>query len=442
MRRLLRAVAVRLLAALTRGVLAKYQPTVVAVAGSVGKTTTRRAIYVGLQGSFFVWEARHSLNSEFGVPLAVFGLPEAPANAFGWWRALWRGLVLRWTNQPYPELLVLEFGEDHPGDLRYLCDLVRPQVGVVTSVAPAHLKEFKTVEAVTEEMRTLLAALPSDGFAVLNADDPFVAALATQSQAPVALVGFSERAEIRAHDATLLIPKRPVDAMQASPPPQLTAKLTVEGQKHALVLPGFIAPHQIFSALAAIAVGRAFEVPIEPLLKRLRSLRPFKGRMRLLAGVRGSLLIDDSYNSSPRAVEAALDVVKKFPTVKRRIVVLGVMNELGEVSGEHHVTVGHAVGQVADRFVVTETPGIGYTRVAHDYGLGARSGGMAREQIVFVPDAEAAGAWLKEHLRPRDLALIKGSQVARLEKAVAAALAEPDRASELLVRQNAFWQRR
>lgn len=442
MRRPLRHLFVALLAWLTRGILSRYQPTVVAVAGSVGKTMTREAIFIALQGTYFVWEAHGSLNSEIGVPLAVFGIAETPPNARGWLGAVARGVRLRFRQRPYPEVLVLEFGEDHPGDIRYLTNLVRPKVGAITAIAPAHLKEYRTLEAIREDLATLAAALPSDGFLVLNADDENVRSLSERTQATVATVGFSASAEIRATDVTLLVPRKPVDAMQSTGKTQLAVRATLEGKAVTLALEEFIAPHQVPSVLVALAVGRAFGISAEECIERFKRLRPFKGRMRLLPGLHGSQLIDDTYNASPTAVRAALDVVAKFPIVKRRLAVLGAMNELGASSAAEHRAIGRRVAEVADQFVIVATAGAGYDQPAEDYARGARDGGLDESAIVVVRDALAAGAWLRTHLRANDLALLKGSQIVRLEKAVAAALAYPERAPDLLVRQSAFWQQR
>ncbi len=441
MRRLLRSLFTSVLTALARGVLAKYRPTVIAVAGSVGKTLTREAIYQALRGSFLVWEAHHSLNSEIGVPLAIFGVRDRPTSPAGWLRAIWTGTRLRFRYRPYPELLVLELGEDHPGDIASLCALVQPRVGVVTAVGSAHLRQFKTTAAIAEEMAALLSALPEDGFAVLNADDPAVVALADRTAATVATVGFSREAEIRAQGAILLLPKKSVDALEIPIPPRLQSTVMLEGEKVDLTLRGFVAPHQVLSALAALAVGRSFGIPAADLLARLRTLNPFKGRMHYLNGLRGCAIIDDSYNASPAAVQAALTVVEKFPAVKRRIIVLGVMDEIGETSPREHRTIGAAVAGTADIFVAVAQPGKDYSSPAEDYRDGAREAGLDEDAIITVSDSRAAGEWLAEHVRPGDLVLIKGSQVARMERTVAAVLGDPEQASSLLVRQDAFWLR-
>lgn len=443
MRRLLKLPFIAVLAVLARAVLRRYQPTVIAVAGSVGKTTTREAIFRVLQGSATVWQAHGSLNSEFGTPLAIFGVREAPAGAVGWLTALGRGMGWLVKRRPYPELLVLEFGEDHPGDIAWLTRLAPPTVGVVTAVAAAHLAAFGTVEAVADEMRALVAALPEDGFAVLNADDPRVRALAPASPAPVALVGFGREAEaVRASEVVLELPRRTVDATRPPGAHRLTARVTVEGERQHLVLSEFIAPHQLFSALAALAVGRAFDVDLATAVKRLATLKPQRGRMRLLAGRQGSWLIDDSYNASPTAVHAALGVLAKFPGVKRRIVVLGAMSELGPSALAAHDDVGGAVAAVADAAVFVGTPGVDIADPAKRYRTAAESAGLKPAAITVVPDAAAAGAWLVAHLTFGDVALVKGSQVARLEKAVAPVLAEPALAGELLCRHGAFWRTR
>lgn len=442
MRRFLKRPVIAILTALARAVLRRYRPTIIAVAGSVGKTTTREAIFTVLHGSAMVWEAHGSLNSELGTPLAIFGIREAPAGAGGWLRAVGRGWGLLLRRQPYPELLVLEFGEDHPGDIAWLTRLAPPTVGVVTSIAPAHLSYFKSVDAITEEMRAFVTAVPEDGFVVLNADDPRVAALADDAVAPVAFVGFSKTAEVRASDVVLELARRTLDVTRPGTTHRLTAKVTVGTEHHHLVMPDFIAPHQLMSALAAFAVGRSFGVDVATLLKRLATLKPQRGRMRLLVGRNGSWLIDDTYNASPTAVHAALNVLKKFPGAKRRIVVLGAMSELGTAALAAHDEVGAAVAEVADRAVFVAASGMDIEAPAERYRAAAEAAGLKPAAIAVVPDASAAGEWLVENVKLGDVVLVKGSQVVRLERAVAQVLADPTEVPQVLCRQGAFWRGR
>lgn len=429
-----RQLTVRILTWLARGVLRKYAPTVVAVTGSVGKTLTKEAIARVLVGSFSVWKSGANLNSEFGVPLAILGARDAPHTVREWLFAIRRGFGVRFGRPHYPALLVLEFAADRPGDIAHLAALARPRVGVVTAVGATHLERLGTVEQVAREKAALIRGLPDDGFALLSADDALVLKMREETSATVATFGLSKHAEIRADKVRLALTPRTLDAVQAAEPASVTGVVVVERQRHQLVLPGFAAPYQAMSALAAIGVGRAFGIELPAMLERLTTLRPLKGRMRLLPGINHAAILDDSYNASPKAVTAALEVLRAFPKAKRRIAVLGEMAELGASAQAAHQEMGRLAAQAADVLIAVG-------EAAKPYVDGALEAKMKGEAILTFGSPDEAGEWLREHLQQTDVVLVKGSQAARMEKAVAAALLEPDRAEEFLVRQSAYWER-
>ncbi len=435
MRRFLRVPFVRLLSWLARGVLQRYRPTVIAVTGSVGKTLTKEAIFHVLAGETSVWKSEHNLNTDVGVPLAIFGVPQVPHRLGEWWSSLGQGLRVRFSRTLYPELLVLEFAADRPRDIALLAKLARPTVGVVTAVGATHLLRFGTIENVAREKGALIQALPDDGFAVLNGDDPLVRNMRELTGATVATFGFSDEAEVRALKPKLVVRGRTLDAADTNEPAALSFSLWLEGKHYSVTMHGFAAPYQLLSALAAAAVARSFAIEPAAIVRRLETLRPLPGRMRLLTGVRHAAILDDSYNASPLAVQAALETLAAFPRAKRRIAVLGEMAELGAASGASHEEMGRVAAKCANLLIAVG-------QQAHGYIEGALAAQLDGDALLTAEDSLKAGEWLRQNLRSGDVVLIKGSQVARMEKAVAAALLEPDRARELLVRQDDFWRHR
>lgn len=435
MRRFLRAPLVRVLSWLAQGVLQRYCPTVIAVTGSVGKTLTKDAIFHVLAGETSVWKSEHNLNTDVGVPLAIFGVHRVPHRLGEWWSSFGRGLRVRFGRTLYPELLVLEFAADRPHDIAWLAKLARPTVGVVTAVGATHLLRFGTIASVAREKGALVQALPDDGFAVLNGDDPLVRNMRELTTATVATFGFSDEAEVRAIKPKVVVRGRTLDAAETNEPAALSFSLWLEGKHYPVTLHGFVAPYQLLSVLAAAAVARSFNIEPEAIMRRLETFRPLSGRMRLLTGVHHATILDDSYNASPLAVQAALETLAAFPKAKRRIAVLGEMAELGAASGASHEDMGRVAAECADVVVAVGHQARGYIEGA----LAAKMDGAA---LLTANDSAEAGEWLRQNLRPGDVVLVKGSQVARLEKAVAVALLEPDRATEWLVRQDDYWRHR
>lgn len=380
-----------------RRVLRRHRPTVVAVAGSVGKTTTRLAIASVLSQKFGpkLLPGRHNYNSEIGLPLAVFNqdVPASIMNPLAWLRVLAANerLIRRY---PY-EALVLEIGTDKPGDLAYFTRWLKPDIGVVTAVAPEHMEFFADLEAVAEEEFTLARAARH---AVLN--DRFVELRQLASKYGVEAEWYSES---------------DLHALWRQAEGELKAKAW---------------PRHIQQALgAAVAVGRQLGLGPEALRAGVEAFEGAPGRMRRFDGVGGSLIIDDTYNSSPQAVTAALETLKELPA-KRKIAVLGQMNELGDGSPGYHEAAGREASWVD--LLIT----IGNNANAY---LGPTSGLEKGQRWFAFTSPREAGAYLKKVLQAGDVVLVKGSQNGVFaEECVKEILADPAEAAKL-VRQSSEW---
>ena len=418
-----------------RAVLRKYKPKVVAVTGSVGKTSTKDAIYAVLAKSYRVRKSEKSFNSEIGLPLTVLGAPNAWNNPFRWLANIVDGLFLIWFDTPYPEWLVLEVGADRSGDIRSLSGWLPVDIAVITRLpeVPVHVEFFDSPEAVVEEKASLIDAIKPGGVLALFADDPRTLGLQHRLPAPDARIitfGFEEGADVRGEHVALLR-----EEGSETWPIGMTATITADGVSVPLEVAGAVGPHAFLPALAAAAVGRALDKHLSDIVGALESYDPPPGRMRLVPGIKHTLIVDDTYNASPAATVAALDTLAMIAPNGRKIFAIGDMLELGRHSVEEHRKVGAHAAATAD-FLVT----VGFR--ARDIAAAALDNGMSENNILQFEDAGKAGRELQNLLKEGDCILVKGSQSIRMERVVEEVMAEPTEAPRLLVRQDAEWKRR
>ena len=413
-----------------RAVLARYKPRAIAVTGSVGKTTTKDAIYTVLSGSLHIRKSEKSFNSEIGVPLTILGCENAWKNPIKWAGNIIRGLVLIIVPQSYPAWLVLEVGADRPGDIRRIARWLRPDIAVLTGVPeiPVHVEYFASPEALAREKRALVEYVRQGGKLVINGDDTRMVELCAEFRGMMIKYGFEEGNDfVGSHEEVLY---------EGGRPSGVRFRVEHAGSSLPVSVAGALGRPRIYGALAALAVGEIAGVDAVSSAKELAAWAPPPGRMRIISGVNGSTIIDDTYNSSPAAALSALDTLKEVGA-KRRIAVLGDMLELGKYAAEAHRNVGKRAGKIADLLIT-----VGFRSRA--LGEAALDAGMDENDIREYEQNESkrAGGELKAQLREGDVVLIKGSQSMRMERTVLELMAEPDRAAELLVRQDAEWKTR
>jgi len=431
-----------ILAHLARAVVRRQRPMIVGITGSVGKTSTREAIRVVLAADRNVRSAPKNYNNEIGLPTAIIG-GRAPGRSPARWVALVaRGLALgAFRELRYPDALVLEYGADRPGDIAYLTRIARPTVGVITAVGPAHTELFRSVERVIAEKRRLIAALPRDGVAVLNRDSEDVYGMRDRTRARVVTYGFHAEADIRGVEYQITYgdqqpaTSRQLQAVGNRVPTGIAFKVVAGGSAVPIHLTGCIGRGHALSALAAAAVGVSQGMHLVEIAHALAAYEPPLGRMRLLEGVKQTMLIDDTYNASPLAVTVALDALAEVATEGRTFVILGDMLELGALTEPMHRHVGELVASRAVASFVTVGEAMRHA------ANGARGAGMDADRVFEFPDPRAAARFVQDRLAPGDVVLVKGSQGMRMERAVAELVAEPLRAADLLCRQDAEWLR-
>ena len=435
MRNLLKSLVVAVLTWQARAVLRKYSPKIVAITGSVGKTSTKDAIFTALSKRFHVRKSEKSFNSEVGIPLTVLGAPNAWNNPLRWLINFFDGLMLIVFDAKYPEWLVLEVGADRPGDIQNVAKWLKVDVAVITRLpeVPVHVEFFDSVEQVIEEKAALITALKPYGTLILYGDDEKTLSMERRlpgTDAKLATFGFDEDCDVRGADVAI------VRETPESWPVGMRARIEVAGHSSELEIRGCLGAHAFLPALGAAAVALALGMSLDETTGALRAYEPPAGRMHLIPGLKGTLIIDDTYNSSPAAVEAALETLKlsKKPG-SRRIAVLGDMLELGRLSVGEHRKIGQIAAKSCDLLLT-----VGFR--ARDIAGAALDNKMKDEKIFQYEDSGKAGKELEAMLKEGDIVLVKGSQSMRMEKVVEEIMAEPDRAPELLVRQDAEWIKR
>jgi UDP-N-acetylmuramoyl-tripeptide--D-alanyl-D-alanine ligase len=314
---------------------------------------------------------------------------------------------------------------DHHGDLEYLASIAPPDVSVLTAISEEHTEFLGDLDGVAKEEGSIVRALREHGTAVLNGDDVRVAAL--RSDAKHALMfGFDETADVRAERVQ---PELALGTVFTR------FDLVIGGHRYPVNLPNALGDGNVYAALAAASVALAFHVDPAVIPYGLAEYQPPPGRLRVLPGIKDTMLIDDTYNSSPRAAELALKTFQQLPLRSngRRVAVLGDMLELGALTEDAH----YRVGQLAAHSGIEWLIGVGPSSAT--LCRGAREAGMADERVFHFQNSQEAGRFLQDRAHPGDLILIKGSQGIRTEKIVKEMMAEPERAEELLVRQSKDW---
>ncbi len=407
--------------------LKRTRPKIIAITGSIGKTSIKDAIYEVLKRHMHVRKSEKSFNSEIGVPLSILGLPNAWSNPFLWLKNIIGGAILMFHPGEYPKILVLEMGVDRPGDMDKLTSWIRPDVVVLTRLpdVPVHVEYFDSPEDVAREKQKLVDALKPDGVFVYNQDDEKVARVAqgTFQQS----IGYSRYSfsPFTASADTIVYENGKAIGFEFT--------LTHLDKAVRIRVNDSLGVQHAYNYAAAAAVASIFNIGIESIGEDLSLYTPPPGRMRLIPGIKDTLIIDDTYNSSPAASERSLITLGELRGVKRRIAVLGDMFDLGQFSIREHERIGRLVTPVADILVTIGVRARGFSK-------GACESGMQEKNIFEFDDALQAASELQTFIKAGDVLLVKGSQAIRAERFVEDLMAEPEKASELLVRQDPMWK--
>ncbi len=421
-----------------RLVLKKYKPRIVAITGSIGKSGTKDAVFAVLKEFYYVRKTDKSYNSEIGIPLTILGLPNAWNNKFIWFKNILKGLWLIITPNKYPEWLVLEVGVDRPKDMDHKAAIIKfSDVVVMTHVGdrPVHVEFFPTADDVIREKSKLIKTLKPSGTLVLSADDPKIAALREKAHQNVLTFGYDEKADIQASYAQMLYVETAQGGSQLRKPTGVSFRMNYQGKSMPVTLEGVFAKNYTYYALAALSVAEALKLSMVTASEALRSYEIQNGRLRLIDGVKDTIIIDDTYNSSPAASELALETLAQVETSGKKIAILGDMLELGKYTEEAHRAIGELAKKTVD-VLVTVGPR------SHFIAEGARAAKMNDKKIFHFDNSREAGKFVEEKIKAGDCILVKGSQGMRMERAVQEMMAHPEDKEKLLVRQEAEWLKR
>lgn len=423
----------KILRFLAKNVLKKYNPDIIGITGSVGKTSAKEAVFAVLEEKYKIRKNIKNYNNEIGVPLTILGCEAGNRSILKWAMVFLSGIMLIvFKDKKYPDILILEMGADRPGDIKYLTEIAPCKIGVLTRIGQSHMEYFSTTKKIIKEKETIVTHLGKNGFAILNGDDENIKTIKGKLKCDSISYGFSEDVDVRAIE--LDVDNAIVYGKKTSIK-GINFKVQHNGNIVPVSLPHILGKQHIYAALAGIAVGVANKINLVEIAESLKKYKGSPGRMNLIDGIKNTIIIDDSYNSSPESCGAALNVVKNLSLAegKKKYAFLGDMLELGNISEEAHFKIGKIVFE----------SGIDYLMIigerARDISRGAKDAGMNSDNIYSFTNLREAGIFIQDRICEGDLILVKGSQGMRMEKIVKELMAEPLKAKELLVRQDASW---
>jgi len=416
---------------ITKLVIKKYKPDIIGITGSVGKTSTKEAVFAVLKTKYRVQQNDNYDNLDLtGVFINYDNKSVKILKNF--WLFL-RGLKLLFKkDKNFPQVFVLDLPATQTGDIKNIVQLLSFKIGLITAIDRSHLENFTSLDKMIREISYLVSGLGPDRFLILNRDDQDVFDLMTKSKAAVKDYGFADESGIRASEVVTSIlkinnqEKEEVEKIEGQ-----SFKLTYQGSTVPVHLPRVLGRQHIYAALAGAAVGLIYNLNILEISQGLNSYQPPRGRINLIPGVKNTLIIDDTFNASPLSAKASLEVLANFelPAGRQKFVVLGDMAGLGGKTEDAHYQLGQRVARLEAASLVA----VG--EKSRDIIRGAKDQGMPDDFCFHFPDTEQAGKFIQNKMKKGDLIFIDGSAAMRMEKIVKELMAEPLRAPELLVRR-------
>jgi len=407
-------------------VLKRFNPKIIGVAGSVGKTSTKDAIYHALKDHVVIRKNQKSFNSEIGVPLTILGLETGWSSPKVWFKNIVQGVKVCFSKE-YPEWLVLELGTDRPGDMKKLISWIALDYAVFTRFpdVPVHAEYFKKASDVNDEDAQMMFGLKPEGVLVLNADDEKVSELALKSTFKTLWYGFTQKM------SGVCVSNVEFEYNEDERVSGQNIKINFGSNSVPYLIKGAVGDQHVYPIIASCVVAKDMGVNVLDVLQSMENYKVPVGRMNILEGVDGITIIDDTYNSSPIAVTLALKALSQIKGTTK-IAVLGNMAELGKYSNAEHKKVAHllkeykinhliTLGDMAD-VIAEEAKEIGikniHTALSH------------QDAISRVIEWNTKGASV----------LIKGSQSSRMEQITFGLLGDKTQAKEVLVRQDKYWK--
>jgi Alr-MurF fusion protein len=401
-------------------ILELWHPAVIAVTGSTGKTSTKEAIAAVLSSNFATFKSWQNYNDLLGLPLSLGRLEERH------------------------EYAVLELACDHPGEIKALCQIAHPSIGVLTNISPAQLQYFGTVEHLASELGTLLTALPKEGAAIVNADDALIRNVIEQlGESLTASIKTFQPSKVKNMQVTwegirFDLPdvsdkaRSQIDTEADKQPGNSNDRHSFTHSSTLQFASHLLGEHHASTMLAAYAVGMHCGLRSAEIQDALANVQPLTGRLNPLEGIEGASILDDTHNAVPASVIAGLETLKTLPA-SCRIAVLGDMLRLGDFEEEAYRLVGQKAAQCVDYLILRGEKSTFIAESAHKAGLSS-------EQIIITSTHHDAAQATKNLLIYRPSILIKGSEETRMERVTEMLMADPEQAHEQLVRQTPGWK--
>ncbi len=423
----MKKILIKLLKIFSKLIIQKYKPEVIAITGSVGKTSSKEAIAQILQNKFKIRKTISNYNNEIGVPLTIIGVKKSPGKSIlGWLIVFLKAIALLIFPFKYPQKLVLEFGADHKGDIDYLVSFIPVYVGVLTRISRVHIQYFKTLGSIFNEKRKIFSNINNQGFAIINNDDQLIKTLNNKLTCRTITYGIENKSDIQASDLRIIEKEGIIG---------INFKLKYQGNVVPVFLAHILSQAQVYAFLAGVSVALQYGFNLVELSSFANKYIPPRGRTNLIQGINNSYIIDDTYNSSPEAVKMSLDLLSGMRSLilGKRIAVLGDMLELGRESVPAHKEIGEYV--VQHKIDVLLTVG----DISRNTYLAAQKLSMLDNNIHFKNQLDLV-SYLKSIIKKDDLILVKGSQGSRMERVVKLIMANRQEAKNILVRQSFDWQ--
>jgi UDP-N-acetylmuramoyl-tripeptide--D-alanyl-D-alanine ligase len=411
--------------------LKRWQPKIIGVTGSVGKTSTKDAIYSAFKNIVPTRKNEKSFNSEIGVPLTILGLRNAWSNPINWFFNLFIGFFKALFQNPKEKWLVVEIGADRPGDIKNIVEWVKLDIAIINKIGkkPVHVEFFPSIESLIKEKASIISGLKTHGTLLLNGDEDILQKIGEESKGrKILYYGFNESNDIKASNYSIVYKEK--DGRKV--PAGCAFKINYQGKCLPLTIEGALGVQHAYPSLVAIGASIGAGLNIVEAIEGLRMHKTAPGRMRIIEGIKYTTIIDDTYNSSPIASSEALNTLKMIETKGRKIAMLGDMLELGKYSEESHLEIGSDASKICDILVCVGTK-------SRKIAEGALNNGLSEKNIFQFEKSDEAGKMIQNLIQKDDVILIKGSQGTRMEKITLEIIAEPDKAPELLVRQEKEW---
>jgi UDP-N-acetylmuramyl pentapeptide synthase len=420
----------RVLSLLWRAVKRRYrteQPYVIAVKGSVGKTSTKEAVATMLAGSGRpVVKTFGNLATDSGIPLSLLGFEEKVADRATWLKVMARAMTVVFSKPAARPYWVLEYSSDAPGDLAYLGKRIQPDVVMVTSGGPVHMEYYKTQAAVLAELQDLLKYQRKEGYVVIHGDDPYLQTVTwPEGTLTYGVAGLCEKD--KSVDVRATVTSQSHKGMVCS--------VALKGKTEPLTFEvPVIGKQQLAPVIAAVVIGQREGLSPANIKKGAETYRVPAGRGRLVPGVKGITIVDDSANASPEAAIAGVGMLRSFAHAKRTVAILGTMNEMGDQAVSAHREVAAAAAKAVDFFVAVG-------QFAQEMVDAAKEAGMASHKMLAFATPEQLFSQLEQVVERNDIIYVKASQNGmRLERLVKRLMESPADAEALLVRQTTAWK--